>query len=157
ALPGTEIPPQGIPKQDRRNIGEIQGEQEKEQQMEDQEAQRGLTTANTNKVNAETAAAGQPKPKEENWGEFAGFTDKDGTPLIREQNSGQVVRASDKKPPTGFMAAKQPTDKPDSPEQQFLDEYTRTHKGASIAEAESAYARTTQKPEHDPRQMIVGP
>jgi hypothetical protein len=40
-----------------------------------------------------------------------------------------------------------PEGKPDSPEQQFLDEYQRTHQGATLADAVKAYAAATQKPE----------
>jgi hypothetical protein len=38
-------------------------------------------------------------------------------------------------------------DKPDNPEQQFIDEFERTHPNATVAEAVRAYAATTQKPE----------
>lgn len=56
--------------------------------------------------------------------------------------------------PVGPAKASQ---KPDSPEQQFMDEYQRTHQGATVADALKAYGQTTQKPEHEPKQMVVGP
>lgn len=37
--------------------------------------------------------------------------------------------------------------KPDTPEQQFIDEFERTHPNATVAEAVRAYAAATQKPE----------
>lgn len=47
--------------------------------------------------------------------------------------------------------------KPDSPEQQFIDEYQAKHKGSSVGDAVKAYGAATQKPEREPKQMIVGP
>lgn len=47
--------------------------------------------------------------------------------------------------------------KPDSPEQQYIDEFQRTHKGASVADAVSAYTSSTQKPERPQRVLGVGP
>lgn len=49
------------------------------------------------------------------------------------------------------------TSKPDSPEQQFIDEFQQKHKGASVADAIKAYGSASQKPEHEPKQMVVGP
>jgi chemotaxis protein histidine kinase CheA len=37
--------------------------------------------------------------------------------------------------------------KPDTPEQQFIDEFERTHPNATVAEAVRAYAAATEKPE----------
>ncbi len=128
------------------------------------EATAGKTQADTKEAEARTRLTnkqadelGQPKPKEEKWNEFTGYTDADGTPLLHEENSGQVVRASDKKPPTGFKQAAPKSDRPDTPEQQFIDEFQRAHKGATVAQALAAYTYTTQKPEHDQRQLGVTP
>lgn len=101
AIPGTEEHHQNLIGQQERKIGTDTGQQEKEAQTSEAQARTAKTEAETNALNNPEA-----KPKEEKWGEFAGFTDNDGTPLIREENSGQVVRASDKKPPTGFKAEK---------------------------------------------------
>lgn len=38
-------------------------------------------------------------------------------------------------------------EKPDTPEQQYIDEFQRTHQGATVAQAISAYAAATQKPD----------
>jgi hypothetical protein len=38
------------------------------------------------------------------------------------------------------------TVRPDTPEQQYLDEYQRTHPGSSVADAERAYTLDTQRP-----------
>lgn len=48
-------------------------------------------------------------------------------------------------------------EKPDSPEQQFIDEHMRTHPGATISDAVRAYGAASQQPQRDPRQMAVGP
>jgi hypothetical protein len=39
--------------------------------------------------------------------------------------------------------------KPDNPEQQFIDEFQRTHPSGTVAQAVSAYAAATQKPDRD--------
>jgi hypothetical protein len=125
-------------------------EREKESQTAEHEAaaERDRATA---------AAAGQPKPKEEKWGAFTGYTDVDGTPLLHEENSGQTVRADNHQPPKGFKVAAPKSDRPDTPEQQFIDEYQRTHPNASVASAVAAYSAATQKPEHEPKQLAVAP
>jgi hypothetical protein len=47
-------------------------------------------------------------------------------------------------------------DRPDTPEQQYLDEYQRTHPGASLDAAVRAYASATQKtPQPTPPMMFV--
>lgn len=48
-------------------------------------------------------------------------------------------------------------EKPDSPEQQFIDEYKTSHKGSTAAAAVSAYSAATQKPEREPKQLGVSP
>jgi hypothetical protein len=47
--------------------------------------------------------------------------------------------------------------KPDNAEQQFTDEYQRTHKGATIAEAQRAYAINHQPPQREPQQLAISP
>lgn len=121
AIPGTEEHHNVLLKRQQGRLGEDLGNEQRE-------AATGLTGAQTEaeqaKAEAEratAAAAGQPKPKEEKWSAFTGYTDSDGTPLIHEENSGQVVRASDKKPPTGYKLAQPKPEKPDNPEQQLID------------------------------------
>jgi hypothetical protein len=112
-IPGTEEHHNLLLHQQRGRIGEDLGEQKEEAATAETGARTEQASAAAEKDRADAAAAGQPKAKEEKWGEFAGFTDVDGTPLIHEENSGQVLRASDKKPPTGFQAAKPAVDKQD--------------------------------------------
>lgn len=116
-IPGTDLHHSLLVNQNRNAIDSDLEQQDKQAVTAKRQADTGAVPAetaereaNTAHLNAETKAAGQPKPKEENWSEFTGWTDTDGTPLMREANSGQVVRANDKKPPTGFQQAK-----PDAP------------------------------------------
>jgi hypothetical protein len=157
-IPGTELHHRMLLGQDRANIaGDIE-EQGKEATTAETQARTPLIEAQTRAANATADAAGQPKPKEESWQPFAASTDMDGTPLLHEVNSGQVVRADNHQPPTGFKAVAPKNDKPDSPEQQFIDDETK--RGIPLAKAIQDYAIASQRPdrpEKPPRQMIVGP
>lgn len=105
-IPGTELHHDLLLNRQRGALGQDIGEQEKQANTEHTQAETGAIPSVIAHNEAETKALGEPKPKEEKWDQFPQWTDKDGTPLIREENSGQVVRANDKKPPTGFVAAK---------------------------------------------------
>lgn len=48
-------------------------------------------------------------------------------------------------------------EKPDTPEQQYIDEYQKTHQGASIAEAERHYTLDTQRPPQIAPVMMMVP
>lgn len=156
-IPGTEAHNRLLIGQQRGRIGEDVAEQRAEDESAKSAAETQEAEARTRQADAAAAAAGQPKPKEEKWGEFANFTDLDGTPLIHEENSGQVVRATDKKPPTGFKAIPPKTERPDTPEQQFIDEFVKKNPNATVAQAIAAYTAATQKPEREPRQLAVTP
>lgn len=97
------------------------------------------------KLEAETEALKhpQPKPKEEDWDVVPNFTGPNGEPILKEKNSGQLKFATGL---PGVTSTKTPQ-KPDSPEQQFIDEYQKTHAGSTVAQAVAAYAAATQKPE----------
>lgn len=151
AIPGTEEHHDQLVRRNQRAIGS-------DIEQEGKEAQTAETQARIPLTEAQTRAAGQLKPKEENWQPFAASTDMDGTPLLHEVNSGQVVRADNHQPPTGFKAVAPKQDKPDSPEQQFIDDETK--RGIPLAKAIQDYALASQppdRPEKPPRQMIVGP
>jgi hypothetical protein len=115
---------------------------------------------------------GEPLEHEENSGEFrigkavagAKPTPKEGlTPeettihdLMTGNNGAPRINPKTGQPFTYLDAytavnqAKQdvkPPAKPDTPEQQFIDEYQTKHKGATVAQAVQAYAAATQKPE----------
>lgn len=110
-IPGTEEHHNQLLGRQAGRIGEDLGEQKTEAATEQATAAADKDRADADKARQDAA---NPKTKEEKWGEFAGFTDTDGTPLIREESSGQVVRASDKQPPKGFQPAKPAVDKQDA-------------------------------------------
>ena len=67
------------------------------------------------------------------------------------QGHATPILGPDNKP---LMPAKQ--EKPDTPEQQYLDEYQRTHPGASLDAAVRAYSSATQKtPQPTPPMMFI--
>lgn len=155
AIPGSTLNNQVTENRQRKQAEEDTVNQERQAVTQHTQAETGAipsttakTQADTAKEQAETKALGQPKPKEEKWGELPGFTDTDGTPLLHEENSGQVVRANDKKPPTGFKAAKAAVDKPDTPEQQFID--AETSKGVPLQKAVADYAKAAHPPQQEP-------
>lgn len=117
-IPGTELHHEQLGQGARARIGSDVEEQGREATAAHTQAETAAIPAQTAHVNAETNALAHPeaKPKEEKWDHLAGYTDTDGTPLLNEESSGQVVRASDKKPPTGFKAVK--------PEQPFQTDKT---------------------------------
>jgi hypothetical protein len=145
-IPGTEEHHQVLEHQNQKAIKQDAGQAKDEAGTAKDVADTEEAQARAGLARAQTGALGEPKPKEEKWDAFANFTDTDGTPLIKEENSGQVVRASDLKPPTGFKASAPKTERPDTPEQQFLDEYQQKHPGSSIADAEKAF-KAIQPPE----------
>ena len=101
-IPGTDL---NKTLQERENQSDIvKSEQLQNQTTEANAAGQNADTEHDKEKLAEQQA-GQPKPKEEKWGAFDKYTDTDGTPLIHEENSGQVVRADNHQPPKGFKAA----------------------------------------------------
>jgi hypothetical protein len=60
----------------------------------------------------------------------------------------------------GINDVKTQQQKPDAPEQQFVDEYQKTHPGASIADAQRAFVinhQAPQQPQRPQQQLAVGP
>ena len=94
------------------------------------ESERALQGAQTNKLE---------NPSEE-WSVMPGVIGPNGEPVEYEKTSGQMRFGS----VSGLQQQKQP--KPDSPEQQYIDEYMKAHKGGTVAQAERAYSLDTQKP-----------
>ena len=143
-IPGTEEHHQALVAQNNKAITGDEAQAEKEAQTSEANARTGEATARAGLTEAQTAALNEPKPKEEKWGEFPGYTDKDGTPLVREENSGQVVRADTKKPPAGFQVAAPKTDKPDNPQQQLIDAEGAVAAAKTPEEKKAAQAKLTQ-------------
>lgn len=122
------------------------------------EAQTGLTEATTAHTKAETDALENPTAK-------VGATPEEMTihDLMAGNNGAPQINPATKKPYSYLEAyhavqqAKQAPEKPEKPdnaEQQFIDEFQRTHKGASVAQALRAYTDTTQRP---PQTLMVIP
>ena len=151
-LPGTTLHHDSLVNSARRAVeGDITNE--------GREAQANQATAAADKDRSEVALAGQPKPKEEKWSGFKGYTDTDGTPLQHEENSGQVVRASDKKPPTGFKVAALKQEKPDSIDQQYNDAIQRGDhaEAARLLKVKADLAKAGQSPQREPQQLVAVP
>jgi hypothetical protein len=150
-IPGTDMhraaEQSGIQNQIERQ-GQI-ANQTTEAGAKQTEASAAVTRAGAEQENADTAKRNteQPKPKEEKWDITKDWVDADNSPLRMEQNSGQLVRAVDGKPPTGVKPA--PTakpEKPDTPEQQFIDAEEKAGKTVQQAEKEYANLKPTQEP-----------
>lgn len=101
------------------------------------ESTRGLQGAQKANLESETNIRENPP---EVWKALTGMVGPNGEPVEYEERSGQTRLGN----VTGVQPTKQP--KPDSPEQQYIDEFQRTHKGASIAQAERQYTLDTQRP-----------
>ena len=101
------------------------------------ESTRGLQGAQ--KANFESETNFRENPLEV-WKALTGMVGPNGEPVEYEQRSGQTRLGN----VTGVQLMKQP--KPNSPEQQYIDEYQKMHKGASIAQAERQYTLDTQRP-----------
>jgi hypothetical protein len=93
-------------------------------------AQTGLATAQTGKIE---------NPPEE-WAVMPSVIGPNGEPVEYEKTSGKMRFGG----LSGLQQQHQP--KPDTPEQQYIDEYQQLHKGATVAEAERHYSLDTQKP-----------
>ena len=155
AIPGTEEHHQQLLGRNQQALTADEEQAAKQAQTEEAGARTAQAQSEAEKNRAAIAAENQPKPKEEKWGAFTGYTDTDGTPLIHEENSGQVVRADTHQPPKGFqVTAPKAGERPDTPEQQFIDEYQRLHPKATVAQAVNAYTLATQRP---PEQLLVVP
>jgi hypothetical protein len=81
------------------------------------------------------------------WKPVAGAMGPNREPLEYNEKTG-TYRPAPGTP--GATVSKQPNEKPDTPEQQYIDEYQRLNPKATVADAVKAYAAATQKPERGP-------
>jgi hypothetical protein len=109
------------------------------------ELTRKLQGAQAENLQSETEARKNPP---EDWKAIPSIIGPNGEPVEIESRSGQVRFGG----VTGLQRQKQP--KPDTPEQQYIDEYQRLHKGSTIADAERAYTADTQKA---PQAIMLAP
>ncbi len=105
AIPGTEEHHNSLVRQNTAALNADEAQAHTEAETGQADAAAGKDAAEAVKDQALATAAANKPGKEEKWDSFAGFTDTDGVPLVREENSGQVVRANDHKPPAGFKAS----------------------------------------------------
>jgi hypothetical protein len=101
------------------------------------QSEEGLQGAQAGNLESETDLRENPP---EEWKAIPQVIGPNGEPVEIEGRSGKI-RFGDV---TGLNPAKAP--KPDTPEQQYIDEYRNTHKGSTVAEAERAYTNDTQRP-----------
>lgn len=101
------------------------------------ESARSLQGAEAGRANAQTQTLENPP---EEWKAIPSILGPNGEPVEIEARTGQVRFGGVQ----GAQQQKQP--KPDTPEQQYIDEYQQLHKGSTVAEAERAYVNDTQKP-----------
>jgi hypothetical protein len=90
AIPGTEGYHRGLIGREQSQIETGLGDEAKQAGIGKTEAETGEAQARTKGIDAATAAAGQPKPKEEIWKTVPGVVGPNGKVLQEEQNSGQV-------------------------------------------------------------------
>jgi hypothetical protein len=150
-IPGTELHHQALLDQDREHIGEDVRQQQEEATTGKTEADSKEAESRAHLLDEQAKVAGDPK---------TGLTPEETTihDLMTGENGAPRINPQTKQPYTYLEAytamqqAKQDVkpdkvEKPDSPEQQFIDEYQRTHKGATVSQAVAAYAAATAKPE----------
>jgi hypothetical protein len=87
----------------------------------------------------------------EDWKAIPSLVGPNGEPVEIESRSGNVRFGGVK----GTGPQKQP--KPDTPEQQYIDEYAKLHPGSTVAEAERQYSLDTQRPPQISPVLMVGP
>lgn len=115
-----------------------------------------LTQAQTAEAKARTAEIGNPKPKEEKWTVVGKLPD--GRVVQHEENSGQFKTTDEAH---GVEPLKEPTPHTPNDFEQFYADYIKENNFPDTSHnrllARKAYAAAGQAPQHDPRQMAVGP
>lgn len=123
-----------------------------------EQAQTEKIAADAKHVNSETELAGTPKPKEETWKAVPGVTDAQGRILQEEQNSGQMRWASGI---SDVQPLKEPAPHAPNDFESFYADYIKDNNIHDSAHnrlmARKAYAAAGQTPQHDQRQLAVGP
>ena len=109
------------------------------------ESTRELQGAQARNQESETSLRDNPS---EEWKAIPQVIGPNGEPVEIEGRSGKI-RFGDV---SGLNPAKEP--KPNTPEQQYIDEYRSMHKGSTIAAAEKAYTNDTQRP---PQAIMLAP
>lgn len=109
------------------------------------QSEEDLQRAETGHTEAETGAIKNPPPS---WKAIPGLVGPNGQPIEYDEHTGAMRLGGI----AGAQQLKQP--RPDSPEQQYIDEYQRLHPGSTVADAERAYSTDTQRA---PQALIFSP
>jgi hypothetical protein len=107
------------------------------------ESEEGLQSAQGRNLDSETQARTAPS-----WKAIPGMLGPNGQPIEYDEKTGAMRLGGIE----GVQQLKQP--RPDSPEQQYIDEYMNTHKGSTVADAERAYTTDTQRA---PQALVFSP
>lgn len=157
----------GLPEIRAQREQGLEGRLNKLAELQSQDAYRGAETGKTQEETAEMPGKAQSEedlqkaqtgeagarttnlenPPEE-WKAIPQVIGPNGEPVEIEGRSGQIRFGG----VSGLTPEKQP--KPDTPEQQYIDEYQRLHKGSTVAQAERSYSLDTQKP---PQMIMLTP
>lgn len=160
-IPGTEMHHQQLMRQQQGRIGQDEAEETQGAALEktgadteEAQARAEQAGAGAEKDRAEVANAGQPKPKEEEWGVVPGMVGPDGQLVQQEKNSGQIRFA----PGIAGVGPTKPTnEKPDSIEQQYAEAIARgDHAEATrLLKVKKDMADAAQKPPTPQRQLGI--
>lgn len=130
---------------------DLQKAEQEQRASEESKSKQGLEGAQKTEAEARAESLIHPPQKQ-------GLTPEETTiqDLMTGDNGKPRINPETKQPYTHLEALKaveaakqtgKPPTKPDSPEQQYIDEYQKKHPGASVAEAEKHYVADTQKPQ----------
>lgn len=157
-IPGTEEHHNELLGQARSRIAGDIGEQDKEATTAETGARTDLATAQADKLRHDQGREDQPKPKEEEWSIVPGMIGPNGQPVQQEKNSGQIRFAPDVQ---GVGPLKEPQAKTPNDFEQFYADWLKDNNFPDTAHnrlmARSKFAAAGQAPQHDPRQLAVGP
>lgn len=165
-IPGTEEHHEQLVGRNNKaiNTDEAQAHTEAQTGLENAQADEIPSIENKNlseseEARARAAALRNPQPKEGHAPTDAENAQEVIHDLLTGDNGKPRMNPKTQQPYTyldAYTAAKQAAlstkqDRPDTPEQQFIDEYQKTHPGGTVSDAVAAYAAKTQKPaQRDP-------
>lgn len=157
-IPGTESHHMAEMAGQRANLAGDVANEEKAATTAETGARTDLATAQADKLRHDQGREDQPKPKEEEWSIVPGMIGPNGQPVQQEKNSGQIRFAPDVQ---GVGPLKEPQAKTPNDFEQFYADWLKDNNFPDTAHnrlmARSKFAAAGQAPQHDPRQLAVGP
>lgn len=112
------------------------------------QSKRTLEGAQARNLDSEVDMRNNPRPE---YADVPALIGPNGEPVSFEKHTGQFQYGN----LTGAQQVKQ--GKPDTPEQQFIDEYGRLHPGSTVADAIRAYSQTARVQPQGPIVLIPSP